>query len=62
MAMHKLRIVQVGRVEREIVIEVEAESVEDAVEKQQESDAPPLDDPRWKLTVNELMNEEVTPA
>ena len=62
MAMHKLRITQVTRVERSIEIEVEAGTLQEAIELQQESDAPSAGDPRWKTDRDELMNEEVEAA
>jgi hypothetical protein len=62
MATHKVRITQVSRVERSIVVDVEADSIEEAIEMQQESDAPPLDDPRWTIDSSDLKNEEVEAA
>lgn len=61
MSTHPVRIVQVFRVEREIVIDVEAASKDDAVEYQMEEDAPPSSDPRWKSEWT-LQSEDVLPA
>lgn len=62
MALHKIRITQVTRVEKSIVIDVEADSLEEAIEIQQEEDAPDHDDKRWTVDRNDLQNEEVTAA
>lgn len=62
MPMHKVRITQVTRVERSILVDVEADTIEDAVEKQEGADAPSLTDPRWTVDRDDLENEEVTPA
>lgn len=61
MTSHDIRIVQVFRVEREIIIAVKALDVKTAVEKQSESDAPAFDDPRWRSSWT-LENEEVGAA
>lgn len=55
-----LRVVQVFRVEREILIEVDAEDDLAAVEQVQNgaTDIPEFDDPRWRAGW-ELHNEEV---
>lgn len=58
MTAHDIRVVQVFRVEREIVITVEAPDVGTAIETQSESDAPAFDDPRWRSSWT-LENEEV---
>ena len=62
MAKHKVRITQVSRVERSITVEVEAETMEEAVEKQDGDAAPPLSDPRWTVESDDLQNETVEPA
>ena len=54
----KLAVTQVCRVERITAVEVEADSLEDAIEIQQESDAPAYDDPCWVEHVD-LMHEEI---
>lgn len=61
MSTHQVKIVQVFRVAREIVIDVEAVSKADAVQYQMEQDAPSSSDPRWKSEWT-LENEEVFPA
>ncbi len=61
MPKFNVRIVQVFRAQRSITIEVEAESLDDAIDKQEEELSPAMDDPRWRTEWN-LMNEEVTPA
>ncbi len=61
MTTYPIKIIQVFRVEREIIVDVEAESEDDAVELQQEEDAPSVDDPGWKSPWT-LENEEVYPA
>lgn len=58
MTSQNIRVVQVFRVEREIVLAVEAPDEQAAVEIQSESDAPAFDDPRWRSTWT-LQNEEV---
>jgi hypothetical protein len=62
MPMQKIRITQVTRVERSIVIDVEAATMDEAVEKQSESEAPGHDDPRWTVDRDSLENETVEPA
>lgn len=59
----KIRVTQVFRVEREIVIEVDAEDELAAVDHVQsgETDIPGIDDPRWRAGW-ELQNEEAEPA
>lgn len=61
MIFNNIRIVQVFRVEREIVISVEAQNLQMAIDKQSESEAPALDDPRWRSSWT-LENEEVSAA
>lgn len=55
-----LRVIQVFRVEREILIEVDAEDELAAVEQIQSgaTDTPEFDDPRWR-TSWDMQNEEV---
>lgn len=62
MPIHKVKITQVSRVERSIIVDVEADSIEDAVIIQADDDAPGADDPRWITQSNSLENEEVIPA
>lgn len=62
MPKHRIRIIQVTRVERSIVVDVEADSIEAAIEAQAESEAPSLDDSRWETISDSLENEEVTAA
>lgn len=58
MTAHAIRIVQVFRVEREIVVTVDAAGEQAAVDLQSESDAPPFDDRRWRSSWS-LENEHV---
>jgi hypothetical protein len=55
---HQLIVRQVYRVVREIAVEVEAKDWTEAVDKQNDADAPAYDDPRWVETKT-LENEEV---
>ncbi len=59
----KLRMTQVFRVERNIVMEVDAPDAPDAVERfyDGEIDTPNFNDPRWR-TRWDLENEDVEPA
>lgn len=59
---HSIRITQVTRVERSIVVEVEADSIEEAIERQQEEEAPDHSDARWTVDRDDLQNEDVTAA
>jgi hypothetical protein len=59
---HRIRITQVFRAERQIVISVRAPDVETAVETQSGDEAPAHDDPRWKESSRTLENEAVEPA
>lgn len=59
MRSHEIRVAQVFRVEREIVVSVEAADLQAAIDVQSENDAPAFDDPRWRSTWT-LENEEVT--
>lgn len=61
MKSHRIRIVQVFRVEREIVIDINAPDAKAAIEMQSENDAPAFDDPRWRSSWT-LENEEVDAA
>jgi hypothetical protein len=63
MARFMVEVTHVGRYTRKAVVEVEADSVHDAVESVDsgEVDAPSFDDPRWSTTYD-LRNEEVVPA
>lgn len=60
MTSHKVRIVQVFRVEREIIVAVDAPDMQTAIDVQEESDAPGFDDPGWQSSWT-LENEAVTP-
>ena len=59
MAMHKIKITQTIRMERSIVIEVEADSLEEAIESQQASEAPADVNPGWSTIAYNLVNEDV---
>lgn len=61
MTSHKVRIVQVFRVEREIVVSIEAADLQAAIDMQSECNAPAFDNPRWRSTWS-LENEAVTVA
>lgn len=58
-SMHKVRIVQVTRVERSIIIDVEGDTPEDAVDMQSSAESPGADDPRWVVERDTLENETV---
>lgn len=60
---HRIRVIQVYRLEREAVIEVEATSAFEAAELVGlgEVDLPPYRDPVWKES-RSLENEETHPA
>lgn len=62
MPIHTVKITQVARVERSILVAVEADTIEDAIEKQQGSDAPSLTNPSWSHDRDDLENEVVEPA
>ena len=61
MTAHTLQIVQVFRVERTIIISVEAPDEQVAIDRHSEGDSPAFDDPRWRATWT-LENEMVEPA
>ncbi|WP_263588850.1 hypothetical protein [Sphingopyxis sp. GC21] len=61
MTSHDIRIIQVFRVEREIVVKVRAADAQAAIDLQSESDAPAFDDPGWRSSWT-LENEEVVEA
>ncbi|WIW89616.1 hypothetical protein K3M67_06570 [Sphingobium sp. V4] len=61
MTAYSLQIVQVFRVERTIVVTVEAPDEQTAIDWQSEGDAPAFDDPRWRASWT-LENELVEPA
>lgn len=61
MTAHDIRIVQVFRVEREIVMAVEAVDCQAAIDQQSEGDAPDFHDQRWKETWA-LESEDVAAA
>jgi hypothetical protein len=63
MQKFKVKIVQVFKATREVVVDVEAEDMERAVEALESGDldGPSFDDPRWK-TGWDLQNEEITPC
>lgn len=60
MSRHRIRIVQVYRVERAIEIDVEADDLDWAIERMAsgDEDMPHHDDPRW-LSGWDLQNEDV---
>lgn len=62
MPTQKLRIVQTLRVERSILIDVEADTIGAAVAAQQIDSAPPADDPRWSVHLEETQSETVEAA
>jgi len=57
---HKVRVIQVYQVEREITVEVEAPTLEEAIDIQMMSDAP-SEELDWRYEWR-LQNEEVEPA
>jgi hypothetical protein len=61
MTTHRLRIDQVFRVERAIIVEIEAPDPQSALDHQMEEDAPPPDHPRWTSQWT-LENEDIEPA
>ncbi len=61
MTTHQIRIVQVYRVERAIIIDVEASSLAAAIDLQSDADAPAFSDPRWRSAWS-LENEDVEAA
>lgn len=61
MTVHSLRIVQVFRVERTIILAVEAPDEQAAIDRQIEGDAPAFDDSGWRA-IWTLENELVEPA
>jgi len=61
MTAHSLRIVQVFRVERTIILTVEAPDKQAAIDLQSESDSPAFDDPGWQA-IWTLEDEQVEPA
>jgi len=61
MTAHSLQIVQVFRVERTIILSVEAPDEQAAIDRQSEGDAPAFDDPRWRASWT-LENELIEPA
>lgn len=60
MTSHQVRIVQVYRVEREIIVTVDAPHMQTAIDIQAENEAPGFDDPGWRSSWT-LENEAVTP-
>ena len=50
MTKHRLIVVQIFKAIREVTIEVEAATREDARKQQYEADAPGFDDPGWRTT------------
>lgn len=61
MTSHAIRVVQVYRVEREIVVSRDAPDMQSAIDGQCVDDAPAFDDPRWRETWT-LENEQVEPV
>jgi|GEM_PF-6251136 len=60
MTMHKVKIIQVFKVVREIIVEVDADNEFAAADQQSISDAPDYADPRW-IETRDLMSEECEP-
>jgi len=58
---HRIRIVQVYRVEREIVVELDAPDAQTAIDIKSAQDAPAFADRRWQSNWT-LENEEVEAA
>lgn len=58
MTFHQVRIVQVFRVEREIIVTVDAPDMQTAIDIQAENEAPGFDDPGWQSSWT-LENEEI---
>lgn len=56
--MPRLKITQIFRVERSIIIDVDAPSLDVAIDQQMDADAPSSDDPRWQAHWT-LENEEI---
>ena len=61
MAEFKVRVTQVFRVERSIVVTVEADNLAQALDQQGDADAPAFGDPGWEANWD-LQNEEVNDA
>lgn len=61
MTIHKLKITQVFKLVREIIVEVDAEDEFAAAEQQSGDDAPDYADPRW-IETRVFMKEECEPA
>ena len=59
MPVFNVQVFQSFHLHRRIVVRVEAEDMDAAIEKQAESDAPAYDDPGWWESLI-LENEEVT--
>jgi hypothetical protein len=60
MAKFNVRVRQVYRVEREIIVTIEADTPEEALEDQAANESPDFNHPDWR-TGWELENEEVHP-
>lgn len=58
MTPHQVRIVQVFRVERQIIVAIDAPDIQTAIDIQAESEAPGFDDPGWQSSWT-LENEAV---
>ncbi|WP_037155779.1 hypothetical protein [Rhizobium freirei] len=54
-----VKVTQVYRVEREILVKVEAEHEESVIEQQSQESAPDFDDPGWRSGWD-LQNENVS--
>lgn len=61
MAQHKIRLTQVFRVERTMIVEAAGEDPFDAADTNALADSPGFDDPRWNETWS-LQSEEVAPT
>lgn len=60
MTSHQVRIVQIFRVEREIMVTVDAPDMQTAIDIQAENEAPSVDDPGWQSSWT-LESDAVTP-
>lgn len=62
MPKHKVEVIQVFKMTRSVVVEIEAETLDDALElASDEYPLPQFDDARWGEIIS-LENEEVVPA
>lgn len=59
MTPHQVRIVQVFRVEREIIVAVDAPDIQTTIDIQEEREVSGFDDPGWRSSWT-LENEEIS--